>query len=72
MCSVKFKLSSLLLITNREFTMSKVGSKQGFATIPDLPALTWACLESSVKLTTWLAGSIEDVNHLWTANHNVV
>ena len=44
--------------------MSKVGGPQGFTTIPDLPALTWTCLESLVKLTTWLVGSIESVNHL--------
>ena len=48
--------------------MPKVSSLHEFATFPDLPAVTWACLESSVKLTTWLGGSIESVNHLWTAN----
>ena len=48
--------------------MSKVSSPHGFATFPDLPVVTWACLESSVKLTTWLGGSIESVNHLWAAN----
>ena len=48
--------------------MSKVSGPHGFATFPDLSAVTWACLESSVKLPTWLGGSIESVNHLWTAN----
>ena len=48
--------------------MSKVSGPHGFATFPNLPAVTWACLESSVKLPTWLGGSIESVNHLWTAN----
>ena len=76
MCSVKFKLSSLLLSTNnrndQELTISKVGSPQGFTPIPNLPALTWACLESSLKLNTWLEGSIESVNHLWSVNHNII
>ena len=54
-----------------ELTMSKVGCPQGFGTIPNLPDLTWAYLESSVKLTTWLGGS-ESVNHLWTTNHNII
>ena len=44
--------------------MSKVSGPHGFATFPHLPAVTWACLESSVKLTTWLGGSRESVNHL--------
>ena len=45
----------ILAIANyRELTMSKVSGPHGFATIPDLPTLTQACLESSVKLTTWL------------------
>ena len=39
---------------------------------PDPSVMTWACLESSVKLTTWLEGSIESVNHLWAANHNII
>ena len=37
-------------------------------TFPDLPVMTWACLVSSVRLTTWLGDSIESVNHLLTAN----
>ena len=49
--------------------MSKVSGPHGFATFPHLPAVTWACLDSSVKLTIWLGGSsIENVNHPWTAN----
>ena len=30
--------------------MSKVSGPHRFGTFPDLPALTWACLESSLKL----------------------
>ena len=37
-----------------ELTMSKVSDPHGFATFSNLPALTWPCLKSSVKLTTWL------------------
>ena len=50
--------------------MSKVSGPHGFTTFPHLPTVTWACLESSMKLTTWLGagGSIESVNYLWTAN----
>ena len=48
--------------------MSKVSGPHVFATFPNLPAVTWAYLESLVKLLTWLGGSIESVNHLWTAN----
>ena len=48
--------------------MSKVSGPHGFATFSHLPVVTWACLESLVKLTTWLGGSIESVNHLWIAN----
>ena len=48
--------------------MPKVSGPNGFPTFPHLPAVTWACLESSVKLTTCLEGSIESANHFWTAS----
>jgi len=52
--------------------MSKLSGRRVLATFANLPAFDLACLESSVKLTTWLGDSVESVNHLWAANHATV
>ena len=62
----------ILAIANyRELTMSKVSGPHGFATFPDLPTLI--SLFGKFSEANYLAGgSIESVNHLWTANHNII